>query len=157
KQIDAGKHRLSVSVPNEPLVVEGDPIRLAQILSNLLDNAFKYTEEGGAIDLIVERSGADTVFRVRDTGIGISADALPHVFDTYFQGQASGSELIGLGIGLALVRQLTEMHGGSVKAESGGLGNGSEFIVRLPIARAEVRDETFAKPAATNRDIPKRR
>jgi len=148
KIIDASKHRLSISTPNEPTIIEGDPVRLAQILSNLLDNAYKYTPQGGTVELIAERNGPEIVFRVRDSGIGISAETLPHVFDTYYQGQPSiGSELTGLGIGLALVRQLTAMHGGEVIAESGGLGKGSEFIVRLPITESIPADEV-ASPAS---------
>ncbi|MBV8362062.1 MAG: response regulator, partial [Deltaproteobacteria bacterium] len=159
KIIDASKHRLNISTPNEPTIIEGDPIRLTQILSNLLDNAYKYTPQGGTIDLIAERNGPEIVFRVRDSGIGISAEALPHVFDTYYQAQPStGSELIGLGIGLALVRQLTEMHAGKVIVESGGLGKGSEFIVRLPIAESPPADEVASpKPIEVNVDGPKRK
>jgi CheY-like chemotaxis protein len=104
------------------------------VLSNLLNNAAKYTEEGGRIDLTVESTGREAVIRVRDTGAGIAADMLPHIFEmfTQVQGSVSRSEG-GLGIGLTLVRKLVEMHGGSVAAFSDGLGHGSEFVVRLAL------------------------
>jgi signal transduction histidine kinase len=132
--IDARKHHLKSSLPGQAVWVAGDPARLAQVVSNLLNNAAKYTEEGGHIELSVEASCDQAVLRVRDTGVGIVADMLPHVFDlfTQVQGSVSRSEG-GLGIGLTLVRSLVEMHGGSVLATSGGLGHGSEFIVRLPL------------------------
>ena len=132
--IDARKHHLKSSLPGQAIWVAGDPARLAQVVSNLLNNAAKYTEEGGRIELSVEASCDQAVLRVRDTGVGIAAAMLPHVFDlfTQVQGSVSRSEG-GLGIGLTLVRSLVEMHGGSVLATSGGLGHGSEFIVRLPL------------------------
>jgi CheY-like chemotaxis protein len=132
--IDARKHHLKSSLPGQAVWVAGDPARLAQVVSNLLNNAAKYTEEGGRIELSVEASCDQAVLRVRDTGVGIAAAILPHVFDlfTQVQGSVSRSEG-GLGIGLTLVRSLVEMHGGSVLATSGGLGHGSEFIVRLPL------------------------
>jgi two-component system CheB/CheR fusion protein len=138
--IDAHTHRLHVSIPKNPVFLEGDPTRLAQILSNLLDNAFKYTPTGGTIDLTAEQVEQEVVFRVRDSGIGISPEVLPRVFNVYFQGDPlEPSQAKGLGVGLSLVRQLTEMHGGTVAAQSAGPGKGSEFIVRLPIA-AEPQD-----------------
>ncbi len=132
--IDAHKHSLEVSLPEQAVRVEGDLTRLAQILSNLLNNAAKYTEEGGRIELSVEASGGEAVLRVRDTGVGIAADMLPRIFEmfTQVQGSLSHSEG-GLGIGLALVRSMVVMHGGSVMAHSEGPGHGSEFVVRLPL------------------------
>jgi CheY-like chemotaxis protein len=120
--------------------VEGDPIRLAQIVSNLLNNAAKYTEEGGRIWLTVALASElpqqprEVLLRVRDTGIGIAADMLPRIFQMFTQvrGSVSRSEG-GLGIGLSLVRSIVELHRGSVTALSDGLGQGSEFVVRLPV------------------------
>ncbi len=134
--IDARKHSLEVSLPERAMRVEGDPTRLAQVLSNLLNNAAKYTEQGGRIDLTVEPSGGEAVLRVRDTGDGIPADMLPQIFEMFTQvpGSVSRSEG-GLGIGLTLVRSLVEMHRGSVAAHSDGPGHGSEFVVRLPRLR----------------------
>jgi PAS domain S-box-containing protein len=134
--IDAGKHQLAVTLPKPAVRVEADSTRLAQVVSNLLHNAAKYTEEGGRIDLIVEQLGAEAVLRVRDTGVGITADMLASIFDLFTQVKGSVSRSQGgLGIGLTLVRSLVEMHGGSVRATSGGLGQGSEFVVRLPLMR----------------------
>jgi CheY-like chemotaxis protein len=131
--IEARKHRLSVDVPSEPLWVLGDKVRLAQIVANLLNNAAKYTGEGGQIWLSVERRGNEVMLRVRDTGIGIPADLLPRIFDAFTQEERSPDRAQGgLGIGLALVRSLTELHGGRVEATSGGRGKGSEFVVHLP-------------------------
>jgi len=131
--IDARKHHLEVVLPDPAVLVDADPTRLAQVVSNLLNNAAKYTGEGGRIELTVERAGDEAVLRVRDTGIGIAADALPTVFELFSQVPSTLSRSEGgLGIGLTLVRSLVEMHGGSIEATSGGLGSGSEFLVRLP-------------------------
>ncbi len=134
--IDARKHRLEVSLPEQAAEVEGDLIRLVQVVSNLLTNSAKYTEEGGRIELTVRADGDQAILRVRDTGVGIAAAMLPTIFDLFTQvpGQADRSEG-GLGIGLSLVRSLIERHGGSVQATSAGLGHGSEFVVRLPLFR----------------------
>src|SRR5207245_10412042 len=106
-------HRLCVSVPEQPLYVEGDPVRLAQVLGNLLNNAAKYTEEGGRIWLTLERDGAEAMFRVRDTGLGIPPDMLHSVFDLFTQVERSLDRAHGgLGIGLTLVRQPGGLHGG---------------------------------------------
>ncbi|MBX6313005.1 MAG: response regulator, partial [Isosphaeraceae bacterium] len=131
--IEARHHEFSVSLPEDPLPLEADTARLEQILSNLLNNAAKYTEPGGQITLVAERDGGDAVVRIRDTGIGIDPELLPHVFDMFTQADRSlDRSQGGLGIGLTLVRRLVELHGGSVTATSDGLGRGSEFIVRLP-------------------------
>ena len=128
-------HRFAVHTPPERLYLDADPTRIAQVLSNLLNNAAKYTPAGGGIDLTVERQGDDVVLRVRDTGVGIPADDLPRVFDPFAQvGRNLDRAQGGLGIGLALVKRLVAMHGGSVRADSPGVGRGSTFEVRLPLA-----------------------
>ncbi len=128
-------HRLDVALPPEPGWLEADPARLEQVLTNLLHNAAKYTEPGGHVRLTAECDGEAVVLRCRDTGIGIAPELLPHVFDPFIQADTSPERTRGgLGIGLTLVRSLVEMHGGSVRAASAGLGLGSEFTVRLPRA-----------------------
>jgi two-component system, sensor histidine kinase len=123
-----------IRLAGEPVWVSGDPTRLAQIVSNLLDNAFKYTPRGGKIHVTVGPELDAAVTRVRDTGQGMSADLLPRVFDLFTQGATSlHRDDGGLGIGLTLVRRLVELHGGSVSAASAGPGLGAEFVVRLPI------------------------
>ncbi len=131
--IEARRHHLSVALPPEPVWLEGDLTRLAQALGNLLNNAAKYTEEGGKIGLVAEQAEGQVVLRVRDTGIGIPSEHLPYVFDLFTQGdRALDRAQGGLGIGLALVQKLVELHGGQVEAASPGLGQGSEFTLRLP-------------------------
>jgi signal transduction histidine kinase/CheY-like chemotaxis protein/transposase-like protein len=133
--IDAGGHELRVDVPGDAIRVDADPVRLAQIISNLLNNAAKFTPRGGRIDLCVELAGPDVVLRVRDTGIGISREALPEIFDLFTSsgGATDGAER-GLGIGLSIVRGLVQLHGGTVSAHSEGQGKGSEFVVTIPLA-----------------------
>jgi signal transduction histidine kinase len=127
-------HDLVLDIPKEPLKVLGDPTRLTQALGNVLSNAAKYTERGGRIAIAVRRDGAEVVIRVSDTGEGIPADLLPVIFNLFTQlERTSGHAQGGLGIGLALVRRLVEMHGGSVTAHSDGVGKGSEFVIRLPV------------------------
>ncbi|MBI1903192.1 MAG: response regulator [Planctomycetia bacterium] len=131
--IEARQHRLSVGLPADAVWLAGDATRLVQVVANLLHNAAKYTEPGGQIWLAGERDGGEVVVRVRDTGVGIAADMVPRVFDLFVQAvRAPDRSEGGLGIGLTLVRRLVEMHGGTVAAESAGLGRGSEFVVRLP-------------------------
>jgi PAS domain S-box-containing protein len=131
--IDARRHELAVTLPREPLQVEGDATRLAQVIANLLNNAAKYTPEGGHIGLTVEPRPGEAMVRVRDDGVGISAELLTQVFDVFAQGDCSLARSEGgLGIGLTLVKSLVEMHGGSVEAHSDGPGKGSELVVRLP-------------------------
>ncbi|MDG3007035.1 hybrid sensor histidine kinase/response regulator [Paludisphaera mucosa] len=133
-------HALEVAPPAEPIVLAADAARLEQILVNLLNNAAKYTEHGGRIWLTAEREGERAAIRVRDNGIGIAREMLPLVFDMFAQVDRSLDRAQGgLGIGLTLVRTLAELHGGSVDVESAGLGQGSEFTVRLPIAKAGER------------------
>ncbi|MED5620292.1 PAS domain-containing sensor histidine kinase [Ideonella sp. BN130291] len=138
--IDGRRHRLGVSVPTEPLTLDADPLRLAQVLSNLLSNAAKYTDEGGTIDLATE-AGPDggVAIRVRDNGIGLAPASQQTIFELFSQvapklDRSQG----GLGIGLSLSRALVELHGGSIGVHSAGLGLGSEFVLRLP-ARAVLR------------------
>jgi signal transduction histidine kinase len=127
-------HRLTVSLPAEPVFLVADPLRLAQVLTNLLANAAKFTEPGGHIRLTAEAEAGQAVLRVRDNGQGIAPDLLPRVFDLFWQGPGLGNKgACGLGLGLALVKSLVELHGGSVAACSDGPGTGSEFIVRLPV------------------------
>jgi PAS domain S-box-containing protein len=131
--IEGASHRLTVSLPDQPLVVDADPIRLGQVLSNLLSNAAKYTRDGGHIHVAVRREGASAVIAVRDDGIGIPVEMQARVFDMFAQvdrtlKRAQG----GLGIGLALARTLVELHGGRIEVKSAGLNQGSEFIVRIP-------------------------
>ncbi len=131
--IEAHRHHLSVALPSEPVYLEGDLTRLAQALGNLLNNAAKYTQEGGRIGLTAEQAGHQVVLRVRDSGVGIPAETLPYVFDLFTQGdRALDRAQGGLGIGLALVKKLVELHGGRVDASSPGPGQGSEFTLRLP-------------------------
>ena len=135
--IDARKHTLEILLPAGPLQVEGDVTRLSQIVLNLLNNAAKYTPEGGNIRLTVAREGEQVAVRVMDTGLGIAADFLPRVFELFTQADRSLDRAEGgLGIGLALVRRLVEMHGGTIEAQSEGPGCGSEFVVRLPLLDA---------------------
>jgi signal transduction histidine kinase/ActR/RegA family two-component response regulator len=134
--IDARKHQLSVNLPRERLWVQADAVRLAQILANLLNNAAKYTDEAGRIWLAVRREADDVLLSVRDTGIGIPAGMLSRIFDLFTQVDRSLDRAQGgLGIGLTLVHRLIELHGGSVRASSAGPGQGSEFVVRLPLLR----------------------
>ena len=133
--IDSAGHQLAISLPPEPLTLEGDAVRLTQVIANLLNNAAKYTPAHGQIWLSVRREGKDVLITVADNGAGIPPEMLPRVFDLFTQvdrhaGRAQG----GLGIGLTLVKNLVEMHGGRVHATSQGLGKGSEFVIRLPLA-----------------------
>jgi CheY-like chemotaxis protein len=139
------KHELTVSTTSGTLWLDADPTRLEQILSNLLNNAAKYTDNGGQIWLTAEQEGKDIVIKVRDTGIGIAPEKLPQMFELFAQGNPSLARSEGgLGIGLTLARSLAEMHGGTVVAQSEGPGQGSEFTVRLPAA---------AKPEAKDGDV----
>jgi signal transduction histidine kinase/DNA-binding response OmpR family regulator len=140
--IESRNHALTVDLPTDPVWVTADKARFAQVLSNVLNNAAKYTGEGGKILLTVGRDGEEAIFRVRDTGIGIPSEMLTEVFDLFTQVDRSlDRSQGGLGIGLTLVRRLVELHGGVVQALSDGPGRGSEFILRLP-AIARVQAET---------------
>lgn len=135
--IESHQHSLSVSMPEAPMPLEGDSVRLTQVVSNLLNNAAKYTRHGGKIWLTVTRDGGDAVISVRDTGEGIPGNLLPHLFDIFTQGQRTLDRAQGgLGLGLTIVRKIVELHGGRIEARSEGLGKGSEFVVWLPLISA---------------------
>jgi signal transduction histidine kinase/ActR/RegA family two-component response regulator len=150
------QHHLAIDVPRE-LCVRGDATRLAQVLANLLTNAAKYTEPKGEIGLLAQRDADDIVIRVRDNGIGILHGLLPRVFDLFVQcRQASDRPAGGLGLGLAIVRNLVLLHGGSVEAHSEGHGRGSEFVVRLPAITSDVPSDTAPRISAP-RDLPQQK
>jgi PAS domain S-box-containing protein len=141
--LEQSRQHLNVTLPAGPVPLDADPVRLAQVLANLLNNSAKYTEEGGQVWLTAERQGPEVVISVRDNGIGIPADMLPHIFDMFTQVDRSiGRSQGGLGIGLTLVKTLVEMHGGSVVAHSDGPGRGSAFTVRLPFRADLSADDT---------------
>ena len=145
--LDAAHHQLSIHAPDEPVIVNGDAVRLTQILANLLTNAAKYTNAGGTISINVARQGDHAVVSVQDNGIGIAADQLQSVFDMFTQVDRSNRRAQGgLGIGLTLVKSLVEMHGGRVEARSGGQGRGSEFVVELPLAHETPRAHELPRP-----------
>ncbi len=145
--------QLTLELPAVPLYVDGDAVRLAQVFSNLLQNASKYTQAGGSITLHAERKGESVVIRVIDNGMGISAKALPHVFDLFAQDErAMARSQGGLGIGLTVVRRMVELHGGTVEVSSDGRGQGSEFVVMLP--RLEHRGEAEIAPRAVGLMAP---
>ncbi len=130
-------HRLSVTLPAQPVYLHADPIRLAQVVDNLLTNACKFTHTDGRIDLLVESEQEQVVIRVRDNGIGLSSEQLPAVFEMFSQLDTSlERSQSGLGIGLTLVKSLVELHGGTVAASSAGADQGSEFVIRLPASAA---------------------
>jgi signal transduction histidine kinase len=132
--LSARSHRLSLRWPESGVWLVADAARLEQVFVNLLGNASKYTEVGGELGVSLHASDGSAVIRVRDSGIGIAPNALPHIFDLFMQADTAASRSgSGLGIGLALVRAIVESHGGSVTAFSAGLGKGSEFTVRLPL------------------------
>jgi CheY-like chemotaxis protein len=133
--------------------VEADPVRLAQVLWNLLNNAAKYTPDGGRIILKVERTN-EAVVRIRDSGMGIAPEMLPRVFDLFTQMERTLARAEGgLGLGLTLVRRLTAMHGGTVEVTSAGPGQGSEFVVRLPLLPDEAPAAQFVKPDSVARRV----
>ena len=157
--VDEFAHDLIVSVPHEPMYLTADPARLSQVLGNLLNNACRYTPSGGRIWLTAEQLGDNAVVRVRDTGIGIPPDRLSNIFDMFSQVDRSlERSQRGLGIGLHLVKRLIEMHGGSVAAQSDGLGMGSELVVRLPLLTDAAHPDTpHATPASELAQAPRRR
>jgi PAS domain S-box-containing protein len=157
--LEERRHELTLALPPEPLFVEGDWTRLEQVLTNLLTNACKYTEPSGHIRLTAEREDSTVVLRVKDDGIGIHAEMLPTIFDLFMQAERRVDRSQGgVGIGLTLVKKLVELHGGSVQAYSAGLGQGTEFVVRLPAlegAPAEQATPESDAPAAIT--LPSRR
>ena len=156
--IDQRGQKLIVKVPAESIQIDGDLVRLAQAISNLLNNAAKYTARGGRIRLTAARKGNEGVVKVRDTGMGISSEILPRIFEMFTQSErAANGSPGGLGVGLTLVKRLVEMHGGTITVHSGGPGKGSEFVVRVPITasepaqsqvRARKRQELATEPSA---------
>lgn len=130
----AAEQDLTISLPPEPVYLMADPIRLAQVVGNLLNNACKFTDKGGRISLAAALEGGEAVIRVKDNGIGIAADQLHRIFDMFMQVDTSLERSVsGLGIGLSLVKNVVELHGGNVEAHSAGAGQGSEFVIRLPV------------------------
>lgn len=150
--LDAGAHRFTMTIPDEPVLVRGDLTRLAQVISNLLNNAARYTPAGGNVSLTVSEEEDEVLIEVKDDGAGISGEALPRIFDLFSQGDQmlmGGRE--GLGLGLSLVRQLVELHGGTVQAASEGPGHGSTFKVSLPRASVEEQILSNTEVAFTDR------
>ncbi len=142
-------HDLTIILPSTPIYLHADPTRLAQVVGNLLNNACKFTGRGGQISLTVEQVDGQAVVRVRDSGIGIAADQLPRLFDMFMQVDTSLERSVsGLGLGLTLVKNLVEMHNGTVEVYSDGIGNGSEFVVRLPIM-AEAPKPSLPEPPSS--------
>ena len=156
--IEQRRQRLETSLPREPSFVEGDLVRLAQVIANLLTNAARYSPELGRIRISASREGAEVCVRVQDEGIGIAPELLPRVFDLFIQGQTSlARSQGGLGIGLTLVRRLVALHGGRVRADSAGPGRGSEFSVWLPLAQGPSDVKRSAAEVATPADPSPRR
>ncbi len=148
---DVANQELIVSIPPEPLYLNADSVRLAQVFGNLLNNACKYTEQGGRIWLTAERQGSDVVVRIKDTGVGIPPDMLAIVFEMFTQiDHTLERSQGGLGIGLTLVKRLVEMHDGTVTTHSEGQGHGSEFVVRLPILIEVPKAPQFPSPDGDN-------
>jgi signal transduction histidine kinase/ActR/RegA family two-component response regulator len=157
---EVGGHQLTLDVPPEPLIVEGDATRLLQIVGNVLHNAIKFTPAGGRITVKAEPAGAYAVIRIRDTGCGIPPAMLKQIFEMFQQvDQSLGRAHGGLGIGLTLVKRLVELHGGTIEARSEGIGKGSEFVIRLPASRpepAKAEAQPGAAAAAKDRSPPHR-
>jgi len=153
--IDAAGHKLTIDLPAEPIYLNADRARLAQVFGNLLNNSCKYTRPAGTLSVSAEQLDGEVVVRVKDNGAGIPPDKLDSIFDMFMQVDGSSERSQGgLGIGLTLVKRLTEMHGGSIEARSEGEGQGSEFIVRLPVLS---RPAQVAQPGAQNLEAPPRR
>jgi CheY-like chemotaxis protein len=142
-QLDARSQTLVISLPDDPVTVRGDATHLAQIVTNLVGNACKYTQDGGRIEVSLEVEGGFVTLRVADNGTGLAPDLVPRMFELFVQGsRALDRKEGGLGIGLTLVKRLAEMHGGTVAGASAGLNQGSEFTVRLPVIAAEQQRQT---------------
>jgi two-component system, sensor histidine kinase len=143
--IEARGHGLTVELPPQPVPLQADPVRLAQVFQNLLNNAAKFTPQGGRVSLRAERDNGGVVVTVSDTGIGIPPQQLGEIFNMFSQVDRSlEREHAGLGVGLTLARRLVELHGGSIEAHSDGPGKGSRFVVRLPVAEAVVERKLSA-------------
>ena len=155
--IDASKHQLTIDLPDEPVYLNADRARLAQVFGNLLNNSSKYTRADGKIELSARREGGEVVVSVKDNGAGIPADKLESIFDMFMQvDRSSERSQGGLGIGLTLVKRLTEMHGGSIEARSAGVGRGSEFIVRLPVLSKPALASVGGSDVAQNHEPTRR-
>lgn len=142
--VEAGAHRLTNEIPGEPLFVDADFVRVAQVFANLINNAAKYMDNGGDIWITTKRTGAHVEVSVRDSGVGIPREMLPRVFDMFTQIRSSETRSQGgLGIGLTVVRSLVEMHGGTVTVFSDGPGKGSEFVVCMPLAEIPVQEKAL--------------
>ncbi len=156
--IEAQRHRLHVTQPSEDVWLDADLTRLAQVFANLLNNSAKYMEAGGTVNVEAVASADEVVVCVRDTGIGIASDMLPHIFDPFIQADRSLERSQGgLGIGLTLVRRLVELHDGSVSARSEGLGRGTEFAVRLPRVEAGLDDVSTGRATPSVDALPARK
>jgi len=152
--IDQHRHELTVTLPPKPIWLNADASRLEQVVVNLLTNAAKYTQDGGHIWLSIQEEGSDCVLRVRDTGVGIAPELLPRIFDLFTQAERSlDRSQGGLGIGLALVQRLVEMHHGKVEVHS-SLGQGSEFVVRLPMLLTAEAESPSCKTGMTKQTGP---
>jgi PAS domain S-box-containing protein len=157
-RIEAAGHHLAVSLPREPITLDADAMRLAQVVTNLLNNASKYMERGGRIRLTARRQGSDALLSVADTGIGIPADMLPRVFQMFAQADRSRDRSQGgLGIGLTLAKSIVELHGGRIEAHSDGPGKGSTFTIRLPAVAGQTGTPAAAGPAAEKSPTAARR
>jgi len=156
--IDEMGHQITVEMPETPLLVRGDPARLTQVVANLLNNAAKYQMENGTIMVRIEHDGTDSVIVVKDGGIGITRESMPRIFDLFAQGERAPDRAAGgLGIGLSLVKQIVELHGGTVRAESPGPGLGSEFVVHLPASIDSLTTQADGTSAAVlSVDAPRR-
>src|SRR5216117_495160 len=155
--IEAGEKEIAVELPTAPVVMVADPVRLEQVIGNLVHNAVKFTPQGGHISVrtTVNDGGTEVAISIRDDGDGIASDALPRVFDRFVQGNTSLDRAQGgLGIGLSLVRGLVELHGGTIEVKSDGPGRGSEFIIRLPVL--DTPASHAAPPPATRTAAPQR-
>jgi PAS domain S-box-containing protein len=156
--IELKGHQLSISLSPEPIVVEADSVRLSQVIANLLNNSCKYTDRGGQIWLTAQRKESEAMISVRDTGVGIAPETLPRVFDLFSQADRTIQRSHGgLGIGLHLAKNLVQLHGGTIEARSAGLGQGSEFVIRLPLSSSGQLPARLPSPTTAAPLLPPRR
>jgi CheY-like chemotaxis protein/two-component sensor histidine kinase len=156
--IDARQQTLELELPRESLVICADPTRIAQVFANLLNNAAKYTAPGGRINVRLECSDNQAVVAVRDNGVGIAPEVLPQIFDMFVQGdKPPGDTQSGLGLGLTLARDIVNAHGGKIEATSQGRGQGSKFIVRLPLSDNQVATVQTALRLRSESQLPRQR
>ena len=157
--IEAGRHELTINLPAQKMMLDGDAARLMQVFANLLNNAAKYMEADGQIHVtaVVRRAaqdGQEVIVTIKDNGIGIASELLPHVFEMFFQADRSKERHYGgLGIGLTLARHIVEIHGGAIEVKSAGLGNGTEFVVRLPLAKGPVERDQYRVASARHASL----